>query len=129
MPMSIYDHISIKFKDDAGAIAFYKAALAPLGIELKFLVERPGGHMAGYGREKVQLFIGNGAAPVSGQLHLAFQARGRGEVDGFHAAGLAAGGQNNGQPGVRPQYHDNYYAAFVFDPAGNNVEAVYQGEP
>jgi catechol 2,3-dioxygenase-like lactoylglutathione lyase family enzyme len=128
MAMNIFDHISIKFEDVMGANAFYKAALAPLGIEQKFLVERPGGHMAGYGREKVQLFIGSGAAPASAPLHLAFQAKSRSEVNAFHAAALAAGGQDNGQPDVRPQYHDNYYAAFVLDPAGNNVEAVYQGE-
>jgi catechol 2,3-dioxygenase-like lactoylglutathione lyase family enzyme len=127
--MSIFDHISIKVGDMTAANAFYQAALEPLGIEQKFLVERPGGHTAGYGRDKVRFFIGNGATLAQGSVHLAFEARSRSEVDAFHAAALAAGGQDNGEPGLRPRYHDNYYAAFVIDPAGNNVEAVYQGAP
>ncbi|MCE8422259.1 VOC family protein, partial [Rhodovulum sulfidophilum] len=60
-------------------------------------------------------------------VHVAFRAGSREEVQAFHAAGLIAGGIDNGAPGVRARYHDRYYAAFVIDPAGNNVEAVFQG--
>ena len=65
------------------------------------------------------------AAEPSGPLHLAFLAAGTGEVDAFHRAALAAGGQDNGAPGLRPQYHAGYYGAYVIDPDGNNVEAVF----
>jgi catechol 2,3-dioxygenase-like lactoylglutathione lyase family enzyme len=127
--MGIFAHISIKVADMPAASAFYRAALAPLGIEQKFLVERPGGQTAGYGRDKVGFFVETGDALAQGAVHMAFEARNRREVDAFHAAAIAAGGKDNGQPGIRPRYHDNYYAAFVIDPDGNNVEAVYQGAP
>lgn len=127
--MSFFDHVSIKVDDVTTASTFYQAALAPLGIEQKFLLERPDGLMAGYGREKVHFFVGSGAALAQGSVHLAFAARSRSEVDAFHAAALTAGAQDNGKPGRRPRYHENYYAAFVIDPAGNNVEAVYQEVP
>jgi catechol 2,3-dioxygenase-like lactoylglutathione lyase family enzyme len=73
--MSIFDHISIKVGDMTAANAFYQAVLEPLGIEQKLLVERPGGHTAGYRRDKVRFFIGNGAALAQGSVHLAFEAR------------------------------------------------------
>jgi len=65
---------------------------------------------------------------VKGRLHVAFVASTRADVDAFHRAALAAGGKDNGAPGLRPMYHPNYYGAFVIDPDGNNVEAVYHGE-
>lgn len=125
--MSIFDHISIKVGDSAALNAFYKAALAPLGVTQKFLVERPEGLIGGYGRERASFFVGQATSAAEGSIHLAFVAGSRAEVDAFYAAALAAGGHDNGEPGVRSKYHENYYAAFVIDPAGNNVEGVYQG--
>ena len=72
---------------------------------------------------KPQLWLSQGEPPVS-PLHIAFAARNRAEVDAFHAAALAAGGKDNGAPGLRPHYHPNYYGAFAIDPDGHNIEAV-----
>jgi catechol 2,3-dioxygenase-like lactoylglutathione lyase family enzyme len=123
--LSIFDHIAIQVAYAGATSAFYRAALAPLAIDQKFLVERAGGTVAGFGREQASFFVKEGAA--NGPGHIAFMARSREEVGAFHAAALAAGGQDNGAPGFRPKYHDRYYAAFVIDPAGNNVEAVFHG--
>ena len=68
------------------------------------------------------------AGKLTGRHHIAFQARDRETVDRFHAAGLEAGGKDNGAPGIRANYHPGYYAAFLLDPDGNNIEAVYHGE-
>jgi catechol 2,3-dioxygenase-like lactoylglutathione lyase family enzyme len=68
------------------------------------------------------------AGKLTGRHHLAFQAKDRAMVDAFHAAGLEAGGMDNGKPGERPRYHPGYYAAFLLDPDGNNIEAVHHGE-
>jgi catechol 2,3-dioxygenase-like lactoylglutathione lyase family enzyme len=125
--MAIFDHIRIMVSDARSAAAFYQAALAPLAIEQTFLADREEGVVAGYGRERVQFFIKDAGQERPTPIHLAFAARDRSEVDAFYQAALAAGGRDNGAPGARPQYHDTYYAAFVLDPAGNNVEAVYQG--
>jgi catechol 2,3-dioxygenase-like lactoylglutathione lyase family enzyme len=125
--MSIFDHISIKVGDSATVNAFYKASLGPLGITQKFLAERAEGLTGGYGREQVNFFVAQATSPVNAAIHLAFVAGSRAEVNAFYAAAIAAGGQDNGAPGVRAKYHENYYAAFVIDPAGNNVEAVVQG--
>ena len=126
--MSIFDHVSIHVSDFDRSDAFYRAALSSLGIAQKFSMPRPDGHVAGFGRERSSFFIASGQ-PAHAAIHLALSARSRAEVDAFHLAALAAGGRDNGAPGVRPRYHANYYAAFVFDPDGNNVEAVFQGEP
>ncbi|WP_164778508.1 VOC family protein [Mesorhizobium sp. M7A.F.Ca.US.006.01.1.1] len=123
----MFDHISIKVGNSAAVNAFYKGALAPLGITQKFLAERPDGLTGGYGRERVEFFVGQATSAVEAPFHLAFEARSRSEVDAFYAAAIAAGGRDNGSPGLRPKYHENYYAAFVIDPASNNVEGVYQG--
>lgn len=125
--MSIFDHISIKVGDSAAVNAFYEAALAPLGVTQKFLFERAEGLIGGYGREQVNFFVGQATSAAEAGIHLAFVAGSRAEVDAFYAAAIAAGGQDNGAPGVRTKYHENYYAAFVIDPDGNNVEAVFQG--
>ncbi len=114
------DHISLHVSDLARSRAFYSAALAPLGISV--LME--GGGWLGFGRDrKPQFWLGPGDAP-SGPLHVAFVAENRAQVRAFYAAALAAGGKDNGAPGLRPIYHPNYYGAFVFDPDGNNAEAV-----
>lgn len=126
--MSIFDHVSIHVSDFDLSDAFYRAALSTLGITQKFSMPRPDGHVAGFGKDKTNFFIASGK-PVHGRIHFALSAGSRAEVDAFHHAAIAAGGRDNGGPGVRPRYHANYYAAFVFDPDGNNVEAVFQGEP
>lgn len=114
------DHIGIRTADPARCIGFYEAALRPLGIEKK--VDYPGG--AGFGRgEQLAFWIGESAAAPS-SAHIAFAAPDRAAVTAFHRAALAAGGKDNGAPGLRPDYHADYFAAFVIDPDGNNVEAV-----
>jgi len=114
------DHISLRVADLDRSKAFYVAALAPLGIAI--LME--GGGSCGFGRPgKPQFWLGPGDPP-SGPLHVAFTAATRAEVRAFHTAALAAGGKDNGAPGLRPHYHPNYYGAFVLDPDGNNAEAV-----
>src|SRR5262245_2908665 len=100
--------------------AFYEAALACLGMKTA-MAWRDGG---GFGRAGVgELFV-TSAAPFAGPVHVAFQAADRAAVDAFHAAALAAGGEDNGKPGLREQYHPHYYGAFVRDPDGHNIEAV-----
>ncbi len=121
------DHIGFAVSDLAGAKAFYAAALAPLGIRLIFEVsaEETGGAVhAGFGEgQKPYFWIGSGDA-LRGRLHVSFAAPSRAVVDAFYRAALAAGGRDNGPPGLRPHYHANYYGAFVLDPDGHNVEAV-----
>jgi catechol 2,3-dioxygenase-like lactoylglutathione lyase family enzyme len=85
-------------------------------------MEHGGGVGLGRGG-KPQLWLSHGEPPAS-PLHIAFAARNRAEVDAFHAAALAAGGKDNGAPGLRPHYHPNYYGAFAIDPDGHNIEAV-----
>ena len=116
----IFDHVGYNVADFARSKAFYLQALAPLG----FGVAAEGEGWAMFGRPgKPQLWIGAFGAPPSG-IHVALAAADRAQVRAFHAAALAAGGRDNGAPGLRPHYHANYYGAFVFDPDGNNVEAV-----
>jgi catechol 2,3-dioxygenase-like lactoylglutathione lyase family enzyme len=121
------DHIGLAVSDFARARGFYDQALAPLGIALVMSVgaEATGGaEHAGYGSQgKPYFWIGTGGPP-SGHVHVAFTAPDRRTVDAFYAAAMAAGGRDNGPPGVRAHYHPNYYGAFVLDPDGHNVEAV-----
>jgi catechol 2,3-dioxygenase-like lactoylglutathione lyase family enzyme len=116
------DHVSITVSSFEKSKAFYTAILAPLGVTPQ--MEFPGG--AGFGRTGSGIpafWIGEGGAPSRGG-HVAFQAPSREAVRKFHAAGLAAGGRDEGEPGLRPHYHENYYAAFLWDPDGYKVEAV-----
>lgn len=121
------DHLVISVRDFKKSRAFYAAALAPTGHSK--LVDM-------YGSDPVQptstgfchadgsdLWIRAGEA-TSPPLHLAFRVPLRSDVEAFHAAALAAGGRDNGPPGLRPHYHPDYYAAFVLDPDGHNIEAV-----
>jgi len=121
------DHVGFEVSDFERSKAFYEAALAPLGIEL--LMEPAEGAAAGFGKEtergpKPFFWIGARGRPAVSGAHFAFGARSTEQVDAFHAAALAAGGTENGAPGLRPIYHPGYYGAFVLDPDGNNVEAV-----
>jgi catechol 2,3-dioxygenase-like lactoylglutathione lyase family enzyme len=121
------DHITIAVSDAERAKAFYDQALAPLGIAVLMFVsaEESGGEaFMGYGSNDRAYFWVSGGAPLTGRLHVAFTADSRAQVDAFYAAAIAAGGVDNGGPGVRPHYHPDYYGAFVFDPDGHNVEAV-----
>jgi catechol 2,3-dioxygenase-like lactoylglutathione lyase family enzyme len=119
-------------RDHDKSKAFYREALAPVGYSK--VVEVPGGFDGGGAttgfchEDGSDLWISAGAGPTP-PLHLAFRAASRAAVDAFHAAALAAGGRDNGAPGLRPRYHANYYAAYVLDPDGRNVEAVCHDAP
>jgi catechol 2,3-dioxygenase-like lactoylglutathione lyase family enzyme len=117
----VIDHVTIGVSDFARSLAFYDAVLPFVGIERLYA---EGDLFAGYGiGEKALFWIGGKPGPITG-MHIAFAATDRAAVDRFHAAGLAAGGRDNGAPGLRPHYHPGYYGAFVLDPDGHNVEAV-----
>jgi catechol 2,3-dioxygenase-like lactoylglutathione lyase family enzyme len=120
------DHIGFSTSNFETATAFYDQALAPLGAKLLMQVplEHTGGtKVGGYGIDHPTFWLSESQAQTP-PLHIAFTAQSRAEVDAFHAAALAAGGTDNGQPGLRPQYHEHYYGAFILDPDGNNIEAV-----
>ncbi len=125
------DHVGFSVADYRKAKAFYERALKPLGISVIMEVtpEMAGEdiHAIGFGESgKPYFWIGTGDKPKGGQ-HVAFAASSRQKVDEFHRAALAAGGRDNGMPGLRPHYHPDYYGAFVIDPDGNNIEAVCHG--
>ena len=120
----ILDHVGMTVSDYALAKAFYVSALKPLGITL--LMEF-GSDAAGFGRSKPYFWIGPGNA--TGPIHIAFGAATRADVDAFYAAAIAAGGKDNGAPGIRAHYHPDYYGAFVLDPDGHNIEAVCKAAP
>lgn len=123
------DHMGIHTTNYPACKTFYDAVFAALGGSMLMQVpmEHTGGvHVVGYGREQPQFWVHEGKAAGHGS-HYAFSARSRAEVDAFYKAAIANGGKDNGGPGVRPHYHQHYYGAFVFDPDGNNVEAVCHG--
>ncbi len=121
----LIDHLQLVVRDLPASKRFYTAVFDTLGIPL-----------GGEGEDFFwadELFIsttGSEAAKgeLTGRHHFAFQAASRGMVDAFHAAAVAAGGRDNGKPGERTKHHPGYYGAFVIDPDGNNIEAVYHGE-
>jgi catechol 2,3-dioxygenase-like lactoylglutathione lyase family enzyme len=120
------DHVGILVADWNKAKTFYDAAFAPLGITLinEVPVEFTGGvKVGGYGASSPDFWLTEAAETGPGR-HYAFAAKSRAEVDAFYASAMAAGGTDNGAPGLRPHYHENYYGAFVVDPDGNNIEAV-----
>jgi catechol 2,3-dioxygenase-like lactoylglutathione lyase family enzyme len=115
------DHTGITVSDFERSKAFYEKALAPLGYQLIMLLPGAG---AGFGiPPKPDFWISPGVPQVP-PVHIAFRADTRAEADAFYQAALAAGGRDNGAPGLRPHYHPSYYGAFVLDPDGNNIEAV-----
>lgn len=123
------DHTGIFVTNWIATRDFYDAAFAPLGHSLlvQFSEESTGkGKVAGYGAGKPDFWLIEAKEAGPGR-HYAFVAGTREAVDAFHAAALAAGGTDNGAPGLRPHYHEGYYGAFVIDPDGNNVEAVCHG--
>ena len=129
------DHLGMKVSDLARATEFYLRALEPLGygIVMQVSAEETGhGGAVGFGPPgragdfqsgKPSFWIGAGER-LAGHIHVAFLAPSRAGVDAFYRAALAAGGKDNGKPGLRPHYHANYYGAFVLDLDGNNIEAV-----
>ena len=121
------DHVSLTVSDFKRSRAFYDAALKPLGASMLWEVsaqESGSAPYAGYGRPPRPTYWIAPGERVSGPVHVAFTASSRAEVDAFYAAAMAAGGRDNGPPGLRPQYDPDYYGAFVLDPDGFNVEAV-----
>jgi catechol 2,3-dioxygenase-like lactoylglutathione lyase family enzyme len=126
----VLSHVSLGVRDLAASAAFYEGALAPLGLVMLYRSDRFAGFGAAGGGSDLDLFpVDAGvdfAAPP--RFHLAFEAPSRAAVDGFWAGAMANGGVDNGPPGVRERYGPRYYAAFVVDPDGYRVEAVFQGE-
>jgi len=115
------DHVTVCVSHFERSRAFYDRALRPLDIERLYA---EGDTFAGYGTNgKAFFWIGLRGSVLSG-VHIALAAKDRAVVDAFHAAALAAGGRDNGAPGLRPRYHANYYGAFILDPDGHNIEAV-----
>jgi len=126
--LPLLDHVSITVADPARSLTFWNAVMAALGVSC--VVRRDG--MAGYGarsrpgddaRTYLSIRTSTGQV-VPDNRHWCFRASNRAAVDAFHAAGLAAGGRDDGAPGLRPGYHPAYYAAFLLDPDGNRIEAV-----
>jgi catechol 2,3-dioxygenase-like lactoylglutathione lyase family enzyme len=118
----LIDHVQLIARDLAASRRFYDAALGALGRKVE-------GEGEGYFWSD-ELFVSTNSMATTGasHVHLAFQAADRAAVDRFFAAALAAGGREHGKPGVRAEYHPGYYGAFVLDPDGNNIEAVFHGE-
>jgi catechol 2,3-dioxygenase-like lactoylglutathione lyase family enzyme len=114
------DHIGVDVSDYQRGQQFYAAALAPLGYTL--VMEH--GTASGFGVEGKPDFWISAGDVTRPAIHVAFRCDTRAQVDQFHAAALKAGGKDNGGPGIRAEYAPNYYAAFVFDPDGHNIEAV-----
>lgn len=120
------DHVTFGVRHFERSTAFYDQAFAPLGVKRLFTVppEHSGGvKSTGYGDTRPWFWIAEEDA-THGKLHICLTAKDRKTVDAFHAAGLAAGGTDNGAPGLRPHYHASYYGAFILDPDGHNIEAV-----
>ncbi|WP_374673145.1 VOC family protein [Ideonella sp.] len=121
------DHTGVAVSDFARSKRFYEAALAPIGYRL--LMELPAAvtkssDVAGFGEPPKPDFWIHGGTPNQPPMHVAFRVERRELVDAFYRAAMAAGGTDNGPPGLRPHYHPDYYGAFVRDPDGHNIEAV-----
>lgn len=130
------DHMTFRVLDMGRAKAFYGAALAPLGYTVSF-EGNFGMNVLGFAHpdpsqpdgKRSDVWFVDGPSPHGGPAatsgcHLCWTAASRAQVDAFHRAAIAAGGKDNGEPGLRPHYHPHYYGAFVIDPEGNNIEAV-----
>jgi catechol 2,3-dioxygenase-like lactoylglutathione lyase family enzyme len=121
--MSIFDHVGLKVTDFDRALALYEAALGALGIKMlaSFTIGKE--RHAGFGETRPTFWLSDGLT-ARGTTHVAFRARSRAEVESFHAIALSMGGRDNGTPGLRAQYHPDYFGAFVLDFDGHNIEAV-----
>ena len=122
------DHLGFTVADYARSRSFYERALAPLnmGVVMEVTKEQTGAYEGcGFGPPgKPMFWVGVGTGQAGSGMHIAFTAMSRAQVDAFYAEAIAAGGRDNGPPGLRPHYHPNYYGAFVIDPDGHNLEAV-----
>ncbi len=118
------DHITFGVTDFDRSVRFYDRAFAPLGVRRLYDDPNGGARATGYGDQRPWFWIAE-ASPTSGLMHVALSASSRDQVAAFHREALLAGGTDNGGPGLRPQYHPGYYAAFVLDPDGHNIEAVF----
>ena len=116
------DHFTVSVKDLAASRAFYEKVLAPLGYGVKMEFQQ----YLGFGDKKPYLWLKQAEVGTTPQ-HIAFRAHSRAAVDGFHQAAIAAGAKDDGSPGIREMYHPHYYGAFVIDPDGHNIEAVFHG--
>lgn len=121
VPRPLIDHLALRVRDLGRSRTFYERALEPFGVKVLESSLGPGFAIEGGG----DFWVGEGDPP-SAPVHVAFAAADRATVDRFHRAAVEAGGRDNGAPGERP-YHPGYYAAFLLDPDGHNVEAVYHG--
>jgi catechol 2,3-dioxygenase-like lactoylglutathione lyase family enzyme len=119
----VIDHVTVGVSDLARSRDFYEHALLPLGFS-QIGAWREGDVEIAFGLEEAPNFAISTAYPTGAPVHFAFAADRREQVDAFHAAAIAAGGRDNGAPGLRPQYGEGYYGAFVIDPDGHNIEAV-----
>jgi catechol 2,3-dioxygenase-like lactoylglutathione lyase family enzyme len=124
---TILHHVGLKVTDFVRSREFYTAALGTLGIRLHAEFEADGGRHAGYGDERGPTFWITDGKLTLGDAHMAFVAHSRSEVESFFTVALSMGGRDNGPPGLRRHYHPDYYAAFVLDPDGHNIEAVFVG--
>ena len=118
----MFDHVVFSVSNYAASRAFFLKALEPLGVEI--VSEGPLGLELCRGNDDTSLCIRRIEQPSTPALHLAFKAENRRQVDDFYQAAIDAGAKDNGAPGLRPQYHENYYAAFVIGPDGHNIEVV-----
>lgn len=117
----MFDHIGLRVQEIAVSTTFYRQLLAPLGFSL----QSEGEGYAGFGPEGAPaLWLHASGAAARSSVHVALRAASRQAVEAFHAQGLAAGAKDNGAPGLRPDYAPNYYAAYLLDADGNNIEAV-----
>jgi catechol 2,3-dioxygenase-like lactoylglutathione lyase family enzyme len=122
----VIDHVSVGVSDLARSRAFYAQALTPLGFA-EIGPWREDARDIAFGLEEADDFAISAEYPTGAPVHVAFAADRREQVDAFYAAALAAGGRDNGPPGLRPEYSEGYYGAFVLDPDGHNIEAVHHG--
>jgi catechol 2,3-dioxygenase-like lactoylglutathione lyase family enzyme len=118
----LIDHLGLNVAHYETSKSFFERALAPLGYRV--VMDFPEFGAVGFGTERAPEFWVSARDPRGTGTHVAFEASDRAAVDAFHTAALAAGGNDNGPPGLRPHYHETYYAAFVHDADGNNIEAV-----
>ena len=113
--------MGFEVKDLQKSKKFYESALAPLGIKLLVYLEEY--QAAGFGTDRPRFWLGGGESTGADEVHLCFSAKNRAEVRAFYDAAMQAGAKDNGKPGLRPEYHEHYYGAFVHDPDGHNIEA------